>query len=228
MGLEGQLQSQLLHAAEAVKDGIAKEGLIALKKVLDSAGFVKSPYLKNYEVFSYVASDGVTFEILLELESVDIDLKKVEKAAAEAAEAFEKSSKRVYKIITKGGFSRVARMKDNRKPVPSALNRPPRTKSNLKQWGDRGGYVRNHLKGADERKMQHGMAMGAPRDMNINREGKLSVQFSKQTRTTKSGEIHLPQGKFQGIMKQFMDELQKIIAKQFAPELESMIQSWLE
>ena len=63
--------------------------------------------------------------------------------------------------------------------------------------------------------------------MNINREGKLSVQFSKRTRTTRSGDIHLPQGKFQGIMKQFMDELEKIIARNFAPELEKMVQSWL-
>ena len=221
------LNAQLKKAAEAVQDGIARDGLVALKKVLDSAGFVKSPYLKNYEVFSYVGPDGVTFEILLELKAVDIDLKKIEEAAAAAAESFEQASKRVYKLVSRGGFNRVARMKDNRKPIPSALNRPVRTKSNLKQWGDRGGYVRNHLKGAGERKVEHGLAMSAPRDMNINREGKLSVQFSKRTRTTKSGEIHLPQGKFQGIMKKFMDELQTIIVKQFAPELEKMVQSWI-
>ena len=220
------LTIQLNRAADAVKDGIAKEGLVTLKKVLDSAGFVKSPYLKNYEVYSYVGNEGVTFEILLELKAVDIDLKKVEKAAAAAAEEFEKSSKRVYKIISRGGFSRVARMRDNRKPIPSALNRPQRTQDHLKRQGTQG-YVRSAFKDADQRKLDHSMAMSAPRDMNINREGKLSVQFSKRTRTTRSGDIHLPQGKFQGIMKQFMDELEKIIARNFAPELEKMVQSWL-
>jgi hypothetical protein len=224
------LTAKLRAAADSVQDGIAKEGLIVLKRVLDQAGFIKSSYLKDYEVYAYVGGEGVTFEILLSLDAVDIDLDKMKDAAAEAAEALEKSSKRIYKVIQRGGFNRVAQMRDIRRPVPSALNRPRRTKSNLKQWGRNSSKYgpRSAFKGPQQRELDHDLALSAPRDMHINREGRLSLTFGQQTRTTKSGEIHFPQGKFQGIMKQFMDELQNVIADHFIPELEKMMAGWVK
>lgn len=221
------LVAQLERATEAVKDVIARDGLIALKKVLDEAGFVKSSYLKDYDVLAHVTKDEIVYEILLKLESVDIDPKVLEEAAKKATDSWEDASERVYQIVSRGGFNRVARMKDNRRPIPSALNRPRRTKSNLKQWGSQG-YVRSAFKGSDQRKTDHKLALSAPRDMNINREGRLSVQFARQTRTTKSGEMHFPQGKFQGIVKKFMDELRKVVLSQFAPELEKIMQHYMQ
>lgn len=221
------LMAQLEKATESVKDVIAKDCLVALKKVLDEAGFTKSSYLKDYEVLAHVAKDGIVYEILLKLESVDIDPKQLEEAAKKATDSFEDASERVYQIISRGGFNRVARMKDNRRAIPSALNRPKRTKSNLKQWGSHG-YVRSAFKGPEKRKIEHKLAMTAPRDMNINREGRLSVQFARQTRTTKSGEIHFPQGKFQGIVKKFMDELKQVVLNRFAPELEKIMQHYVQ
>jgi hypothetical protein len=220
---------QLQRAVEAVTDEVAKDGLTALKRVLDEAGFSKSSYLKDYEVFAHVGSGGITFEILLRLESVDIDSKKVEEAAAKATEAFEQASDRTYQVISRGGFNRVARVRDIRRPVPSALNRPKRTKTNLKQWGPSSSKYgpRDAFKGPNERKTDHKLAMSMPRDMNINREGRLSVSFQRQTRTTKSGDIHFPQGKFQGLVKKFVNELKTVVLENFAPELEKILKNYL-
>ena len=223
MGITEALDAQLNRVVEAVQDEIARDGLTLLKKVLDRSGFAKSSYLKDYEVYSHVRPGEITFEILLQFESLDIDMKKVQLDAAKAADNWEKASKRIYKIISRGGFNRVARMKDNRRPIPSALNRPRRTKSKMREWGS---GAHNAVKDANDRQLEHSIAMGAPRDMNVNRQGKLSIQFARQTRTTKSG-IHFPKGKFQGIMKDFMDGLQDIIANHFAPELEKILQRQL-
>ena len=220
------LTAQLQRAVEAVADTIAKDGLMALKRVLDGAGFAKSPYLKDYQTYAHVTADGIVFEILLNLEAVDIDKKVLQEAAQKATEAFENASERTYQVISRGGFNRVARMKDNRRSIPNALNRPKRTKSNLKQWGDQG-YVRNRFKDSGQRKTDHKLALSAPRDMNINREGRLSVSFQRQTKTTKSGEIHFPQGKFQGLVKKFMDELKQVVLSSFIPELEKIMRNYV-
>jgi hypothetical protein len=218
---ETSLTAQLKRAVDAVKDEIAKDGLSALKKVLDESGFSKSQYLKNYEVYSHVNSQGILFEILVEVEATDIDLKKVHEDATASVQEFEAAADRTYKIISRGGFNRVAQMRDMRREVPSAL-KP--TKDNLHRIGP---ATHSKLKNSGHRKLEHGIALAAPRSMNINREGKLSVQFAKQTRTTKSGEIHLPQGKFQGITKKFIDELKKIVLSSFAPELEKIMKNYI-
>lgn len=220
------LTAQLQRAVEAVTDTIAKDGLLVLKRVLDNAGFAHSPYLKDYQVYAHVAADGIVFEILLNVEAFDIDKKLLQKDSQKAIEAFEDASERTYHIISRGGFARVARMKDNRRAIPSALNRPNRTKSNLKQWGDQG-FVRNRFKDSGQRKTDHRLALSAPRDMSVSREGRLSVSFQRQTRTTKSGEIHFPQGKFQGLVKKFMDELKQLVLSNFVPELEKIMQKYV-
>ncbi len=230
MSFEASLLSQLDRATEAVSDLIAKDGLALLKKTLDSSGFVKSPYLKDYEVFATVNRRGITFEILVSLEAVDIDPKTLEESADRSIQAYEDASERIYHILSRGGFDRVARMKDNRRAAPSALNRPKRTKNNLHQWGPKSsGYgPRSAFKTSQTRRLEHKLAMSAPRDMHIDRQGRLSVRFERQTRTTKSGEIHFPQGKFQGIVKKFMDELKQLILSRFSPELEKVLRVYLE
>jgi hypothetical protein len=99
----------------------------------------------------------------------------------------------------------------------------------LRQWGPNSSKYgpRNAFKGPEERKMNHRLAMSAPRDMNINREGRLSVTFERQTRVAKSGDIHFPQGKFQGIMKRFMDELRQVVLEKFAPQIEKILKNYI-
>ena len=214
------LSTQLMRAVESVRDSIAKDGLTALKKVLDESGFSRSSYLKDYEVYSHVTGNRIMFEILIQVDSVDIDVKKVQEQNQASVEAFEKAADRTYKIISRGGFNRVSQMRDNRKPRPSAL-RP--TKDALHRVGG----LSSAFKDSGQRKLEHGIAMAMPRGMNVDRIGKLSVQFGKQTRTTKSGDIHFPQGQFQGIIKKFMDELRQIVLTQFSPELEKILKNYV-
>jgi hypothetical protein len=220
MDIATSLNAQLQRITESVQDGIAIDGLVALKRVLDAAGFGRSQYLKNYEVLSHVSRSIIVFEILVDLESVDIDQKKLEEHAKKSVQAFGEAAERTYKIISRGGFDRVARMKDHRKPAPSAL-RPARNA--LKPATD----IHSAFKTSERRKLDHSIAMSAPRSLDINRMGKLAIMFGKQTRTTKSGSIHFPQGQFEGIIKKFMSKLEDIILSKFTPELENIIKQHL-
>lgn len=214
------LAAQLQRAVSSVSDSIAKEGLLALKRVLDASGFQKSRYLKNYEVFSHVNGGVVSFEILLDLESTDIDPKKLKQAADQALEAQEDAARRTYVILQRGGNTRVARMRNVLRPARHA-NVP--VKSALRPMKH---AAQSTYKDSSQRLMEHKVAASAPRGMNLNREGKLSIQFEKQTRTTSSGDLHYPQGHFQGIVKDFMDALNKIIVDKFTPELEHILSTY--
>ena len=219
------LTAQLNRAAESIKDSVAKDGLIVLKKVLDESGFQKSEYLKDYEVYSHASDTGITFEIVLQLEAIEggDKIKEIQEAVNNSTEDIEEdASRRTYAIISRGGFNRIARLQDKRSPATNALKPARSALKSSKSYG-------SAYKNADHRKLEHSIANASPRvarmprDMHINKEGKLSIKFSKQTRTTKSGEMNFPKGNFQGIAKKFMDELSQIVASKFIPEIEKII-----
>src|SRR4051812_27982057 len=65
------LTAALNQAVQSVSDSIAKDGLVVLRSVLSDAGFNKSEYLKNYEIYVHVGNDGIIFEIVLDIEAVE-------------------------------------------------------------------------------------------------------------------------------------------------------------
>lgn len=200
MDIATTLTAAMDRAVDRVIDGIATDGLKALKSVLDSAGFPKSEYLKNYEVFAHVSGTEVTFEILLDVEAVELEDEEDEeagKAMKKQLEKIQRKASRTYRMTSRG----VQRLEDIRRPV------------------------RDARKTAADRLAGHEMALYAPRSARITRTGKLAVALKRSIRTIKEKEeVRFPEGKFQGIIGKFMDEIKFVIAENFLPELSDIIQ----
>lgn len=221
------LTAQLQRAVEAVSENIARSGLELLQKTLDNAGFLKSPFLKDYEVYSKVRKDTITFEILVSLDSIKVDQKRLAEKTLEQQrvtpkDTTDQAEEKVFAIQGRGGFARVARMhdarhfqrdarkpaRDARRPVTSA-KRPP--------------------KNSEDRAADHAFARMKPRSillprgMNISREGKLAIQLDRRATVNKEGGLQMPNGEFQGIVRRFIDDLRQLILEQFTPQLEKII-----
>jgi len=213
------LMSLVNRAVDAVQDSIAKDGLRALKQTIDQAGFGDSPYLKNYQVFSYVESDLITFEIVLSLESVETTPTDLKDQIAIAQEEIGDVMTRVYRLTTRG-VEKVNRMKDirfsehdARRPSKDARRSPNRV----------AGSKTDSRKTSNQRASGHALAKSAPRRMHVARTGKISLSFGLTTQTLPGGGIKFPSGDFEGIIGQFMDKLKQVIVNNFTPQLKTII-----
>lgn len=195
------------RAMEAVIDSIAKDGLIALKRILDESGFSDSQYLKDYSVYAHVQGDVVEFEILVSAESIEESpevQKEMEQARKEAQEGIEEEAVRTYGLDGKSPV-RIIGKNDARTPALDA--RTP---------------ARDVRKNAHDRLVEHEVAMRAPRSMSVNRKGKLSLRFNRSIRETSRG-FEYPSKKSEGIVSNITTSITDVVTKKFVPELEKII-----
>ncbi len=225
------LTAQLQRAVSAVADNIARSGLELLQKTLDNAGFLKSSYLKDYEVYSRVNRDTITFEILVRLDSIQVDQMRLAEKTREQEmvtpkDTAEQAEERVFGIQGRGGFANVARMHDARKPTRDAR----------KPLRDARKPLHDATKGprdSRERAINHTLARTRPRSillprgMQVNRDGKLAIQLDRRATLNKEGGLQMPNGEFQGIVRRFMDDLRHLVLEQFTPQLEKIISGYL-
>lgn len=215
------LTAALNQAVRSVSDSIAKDGLVVLRSVLSDAGFNESEYLKDYKAYAHVGNDGIIFEIVLNIEAVEKTpaVQEQMNAAQESAEQNALQATRSFGFED-GQLVRVEQFKDIRKGSKTRIRQP--------QFVDKRRPSGDTTKGATTRLREHEIAMHAPRSLFVNREGKLSMMFQRSVRTTKEGVTHLPQGKFEGIIKSFLDQLKDVILKKFTPELEKILAGYIK
>ena len=188
---------------EAVVDDIARDGLRALRRVLDEAGFSKSEHLRNYEVYAHVTGGEITFEIVLDVEAVvpedEVTRQAIEEQRRRAEELQERAA-RTYKLSRKTmRVGRLRGLRDARRPA------------------------RDARKTAQDRLVEHELARLAPRSARVTRTGKLSVALRRSVRETER-EVKFPEDKFQGILGTFMDRLRDVVFERFAPELQEIVE----
>jgi hypothetical protein len=207
------------QAMDSVIDAIAKDGLVALKRVLDESGFAQSDELDGYSVAAHVLDgDVVEFEILVPVDAVertpevDEELLKAAKAAQKAAEdQVRRAMARSY-TLDQGRPVRLGSY-DARKPVNHIHDARKRAKD-----------ARLTSKG---RLLRHDLALHAPRSMSLNREGKVSLRFNRSVRETSRG-FEYPKRGFDGIMEKLTAKIQEVVSKNFVPELELIISRTLK
>lgn len=217
------LVAQLERSVDAVLDAIAKDGLKLLQVILREE-FGKSEHLKNYEVFAYVSDGEISYEIVLSPGSVEeTDLSEsVTEIRKETMEAFdtkyEEAAVKTFGISKDNQVYRISSLRDKRKKSQDTKKSPrdARTKS------------RSINRGSDAREFEHKAhassprSLGAPRSMEVGKSGKLSINFTRKLRNTKSG-VKYPGKDFEGIMKKFVEGMQDIIVDKFMPGLETII-----
>lgn len=218
--LATSLTTVLDRIVDDLVDVIAKDGLVALKRVLDEAGFGDSPYLKDYEVYAHVYGDTVAFEIVLDFDSVVSDDEAARRVLDEAARRADEESDNADEdqpSATYGmgpsGPRRVTptnAKRDARRPARNA-RRP----------------ARDARKNAVDRLVEKEVANITPRSARVTRDGRLSVALQRSTKRV-NDELVLPQGEFQGIIGKFMKELSSVIGATFASELSQIISDYAD
>jgi hypothetical protein len=209
MDITTTLNSALSRVIDQTIDVIAKEGLVVLKNVLDNSGFAKSEYLNNYEVFAnVVGGKRVEFEIRLDVDSVVAGDEDTQQVMEEEDPDTKEITTRTYKLGRRGPQRAI----DKRKPATDARRSAKDARRPLK----------NARKTSGVRAVEHDIALYAPRNMEIDDAGKLKVSIRRVAKKV-DGKTKLPKGDFQGIVKNIMDELQKVITNNFEPKLHDII-----
>jgi hypothetical protein len=210
-GFSSNLNSALNRLVNRSLERVAKSGALALRSILNESGFSKSEHLKNYEIFVHISGRYITYEIILDIDSVEFEEENKEELVNKQNKAIEevinKNNTKSYKITSRG----VQKRSDARTPARDARTpaRDARTTSSdrliMKE-------VRNSL----------------PRSMEISKSGKLSLSFSRSLREVEregKTEMGFPDGKFGGIVKKFMDRLKKIILEEWSQEFSKVLES---
>lgn len=209
--LATQVNTALQRATDSLVDEIAKDGLMVFKKVLDESGFLRSPYLKNYEVLSHVEDSLITFELIIDISALNQKEDQVREMLEAARPGMISEAARTYGIGAKG-VQRLIGPRDIRTPSRDA-RRPAR---------DARTPAKDARRNASQRLIGHEVALHAPRSMNVTREGKISVLFKRSLRETESG-IHFPKGKFQGLLAKFIEDLSDVVLEKFTPAFKSVL-----
>jgi hypothetical protein len=203
------LTAAMQRAADGLIDTIAKEGLVELRKILEKHGFSKSQYLKDYDVYAHVTGSWITFEIVLDVEAVVFEDEAAQKAVDDVAQQVASATEGATRTYTVSRPSlQVRTLKDVRKPARDA--RKP---------------AKDIRKTAQDRLIEHELARLAPRSARVTRTGQLAVALQRSVRTSEK-KVEFPQDKFQGILKDFVDSLKKILLTEFVPELEEIVEDY--
>lgn len=218
MDLATPLYAALDRAVDGLIDTLAKEGLEALKRVIDRAKFSQSEYLKDHEIYAHVLGDSIEFEVVLSLEAIvpeDSETREeIEKQLQEEEdEKLERQMARTYGWSTKGP----RRIRDARKA-------PRDARTSLRDARSRAPDIRTT---ARHRKFQRTVALRTPRSAQVTPEGKLSIALKRTVKETET-EVRLPQGQFQGVVDQFMKELKSLITDEFAKELTKIVSRYVK
>lgn len=209
--LATSLSVALDRIVDELVEVIAKEGLVALKRVLDEAGFGDSPHLKDYEVYAHTYGNTIEFEIVLAFEAVvpeDEATRQVLEAAEQAAAEQEEQSDATFGIGPSGPRRVVSSrnaLRDARRPARNA-RRP----------------ARDARKGSRDRLIEKEIANITPRSARVTRDGRLSVALRRSARRV-GDDLVMPEGEFQGLIGEFMKRLTAVIASAFAPRLEEIV-----
>lgn len=208
------LRTALDRAADDMLDGIAKEGLVLLRRILDEAGFRDSEYLKDYEVYSHIVGRSVLFEIVLDIEAVVAEDSDTAQQMNEKAQALEDAAVRSYSLGLSGPRRQIGlrdARRDARRPARDA-RRP----------------ARDARRTARDRLLAHEVANSRPRSARVTREGRLSVSLRRSVRQREDETLEFPEAEFQGILGRFMRDLKGLIATEFVPALAEVVKRYAE
>ena len=214
-------------ALKSVRESIAKEGLVALKNLLDSEGFADSPYLKDYEIYSEINEDVINYVIELNEKAFSDEFKR--KMRKETEDKFKKESKKVegrgeakdfrktYMLGPTGRPERIEGSYDARKK----LREKRRFAKDARTISDDRRKTKTPLT-SSERYVDHEFNATAPRSMEVEEDGKLRITMQREIRNTEK-KVIFPKGQYQGIIKKFLDELTEMMEDKFNQELNSII-----
>ncbi len=219
--LATSLNAALNRAIHESLETIAKDGLVALRDLLAKEGFYKSEYLKDHDVFSHVTGNTITFEIVLDFESVEAGDEQTKQALAEGNSQALNDAEKSYGLSFRTA-RRIIGMRDMRQPARDARRDARKPARDIRKTYQSRLIGHESAKYAP-RNVVIPQGIGAPRSANVTQSGKLSVAFQRSIRENESG-FRMPAQKFEGIIGRFLKKLEGVIQEKFYPELTRIIQ----
>jgi hypothetical protein len=180
------------RAIVQVTDDIATEGLKALRRILIKSGFLESEHLKNFELSADISGGVITFNITIEAEAIEMD----EKEQKEQKEREQKLNE----------------TKSMHKVVEHAIR-------SYKLVGGRVVKIGDSRSTAADRMAAHTVALRNPRGMKITPTGKLFISLKKSLKKLDTRKFRYPKKGPEGISKNIIDEITKVVLKEFSPEI---------
>ena len=194
----------LERVASQLIDSIAIDGLEALQAVLDEE-FADSKYLKDYELLAHVSSEYIIFEILVNLDAVELETEQQaeydrlrKETEREAKKELQKDVLRTYRLDRK----KRGVVRDARTPARDARTT------------------------ARDRLMKTEIRNTRPRGANVTDEGKLSIRLKRSFRQIKN-EVKLPEKGTDGIIKKMIERLAIIITDKYVPKLTRIMSDYV-
>lgn len=209
------LEAALKRATANIMDDIAVEGLQALRRILEEANFSDSEFLNGYRLFVHVSDSEVVYEILLSGDAFADEDQVQEEAEFDEKEAQRQAllkAYRTYGLTRDSRPIRYSQMRDKRKPAKDAR----------KPAKDARTPARDARKGAAQRLEEHEIALQSPRSLDVDKLGKLRLNFKRSVRQTTEG-MQYPQKSYDGLIGKFVEELKLVIQSSFTPVLETVI-----
>lgn len=208
-----------------IVDALALKGLEILKSILDE---YESPYLKNYSIWSESHKTEVTY--FIELDKTAITDESRRKMRKETETMQKRKMKEVRSIgeakdyvrtYMMGPDGRPERIVGSRKAAKPRVDKRKPQRDARKTSADRNNITKPKESG--ERYVDHELYATAPRGIEIEPDGRLRITLQREVRNTNRGMI-MPNGQYQGVMKDFLEQLSKKIAEEFVEKF-SRIQS---
>lgn len=206
------------------KAAIQDKAVVAFDRVLKENGFTDSPYLKNYEITCESRNGLLELTLILDEQALSDESRR--KMRKETPDKFKHESdlvrsksdaKNFRYTYLKGPIGRPERIqgrRDARKPLKDG-RRFQRDARKL----DSDRRNTKEPKTSGERYVNHEFSATAPRDMGIDEEGKLRITLQREIRNTKKKAI-FPQGEYQGIIKNLLQEITDIMEAEFGKALQ--------
>lgn len=198
--LATSIQDAILRSQRGIMESLAKDGLRALESAIANSGLKDSPYMSGYELYSKATATTVEFEIHLSTEAFEdptvLEPIPEEEVDEEGVTATEKAElKLALKMFT---------LSRDMKPTRVAKMRDMRTPAH------------------DARTRKTGVVR-SPVAIRPTVDGKLAVDTKKTAKVGADGSTTLPQGSFQGVMGDFIQQLKDLMAEQLTAALQKSL-----
>jgi hypothetical protein len=215
--LETGIAALAQRAVDSVIEEIAKDGVKVLRQVLEDEGFSHNEYLKDYEVFAHVSPNNeIWYEIVCDMEALDDESKE---------DLEEESDNQIPEGSKTFGYSDLGRIsqlvsthdgrRDARKPTRDATHDARREPKHL----------RSTYKTGEIRSMEHKIIAHSPRNLRLNpKTSKVSLRIKSMVQNRLEDQMYIYRHKkFEGAIERFINKLTKVIAEDFAAELQKII-----
>ncbi len=221
MSIEKSLLQISKQIISSIVEEIAKDGIDLLDKLLVSEGITKFEHLKHYEVLANITNNVIEFEIVFDIEGIDLENSDIK--VEESDEEEEPKPDKTFRKKPLGGVQRVLRRGygavDARKRYGDGLNDGRRRVLDARETSSHRDFKRK--------------ISATPKSMLLTRQGKLIIKSNsymaarKEEYEAENKEFIYKSKQLEGIIGRFANRVSDLVANEFSSAIRDLIEKSL-